>query len=265
MRRISAAALVGIAFWLSGPALSAQLPRPSAGDPRILVVDYDPLEVVELRGTLGFQTFIEFGPDERIENVAVGDATGWQITPNRAANLLFVKPLSEGPVTNMSVVTNLRHYSFELTARARAAVRSRDIVYTLRFLYPEAAVASIIPKPAAPEPPPLPQIANAAYSYDGSSRIVPSRIFDDGKSTYFQFQESEGFPAIYALDADGAEVVINSYMRSGYIITDQIARGFLLRQGKDVVRVYNDGFRLPKPGPDSPRARIRKCWLGLCL
>ena len=259
------AILFGVMVCCCGSAFAAQLPRPSAGDPRILVVDYDPVEVVELRGTLGFQTFIEFGSDERIENVAVGDATGWQITPNRAANLLFVKPLAEGPVTNMSVVTNLRHYSFELTARARATVRARDIVYTLRFLYPEAAVANIAPKEAAPAPPAPPQVANAAYSYDGSSKIVPARIFDDGKSTYFQFQESEGFPAIYGLDADGAETVINSYMRGGYVITDQVARGFLLRQGKDVVRVYNDGFKLPRPGPESPKARPRKCWLGICL
>ena len=68
------------------PQPLAQAPRPGSGDPRIFVVDYDPTQVVELNATMGYQTFIEFSPDEHIENVAVGDATGWQITPNRAAN-----------------------------------------------------------------------------------------------------------------------------------------------------------------------------------
>ena len=89
------------------------VPRPGSGDPRIFVVDYDPTQVVELNATMGYQTFIEFSPDEHIENVAVGDATGWQITPTRAANLLFIKPMGEMPTTNMTVVTNYRHYEFD--------------------------------------------------------------------------------------------------------------------------------------------------------
>ncbi len=36
---------------------------------------------------------IEFGHGERIENVAVGDSSAWQVTPNKRANLLFLKPL----------------------------------------------------------------------------------------------------------------------------------------------------------------------------
>ncbi len=161
------------------------LPRPGSGDPRIYVVDYDPTQVVELHGTLGYQTFVEFAPEEHIENVAIGDATGWQVTPNRAANLLFVKPMTEGPGTNMTVVTNLRRYAFALTARPHTAAGDHSIVYTLRFQYPEAAVATIArqPTPAAQEAPPIPKVANAAYSYDGSAKTVPSRIVDDGHAT----------------------------------------------------------------------------------
>jgi type IV secretion system protein VirB9 len=59
---------------------------------------------------------IEFGPDERIENVAIGDALAWQVTPNRGANLLFVKPVELAVATNMTVVTDRRRYAFELSA-----------------------------------------------------------------------------------------------------------------------------------------------------
>ena len=69
------------------------------------MVGYDPNEVVLLKASLGYQVLIEFAPDERIENVAIGDSLGWQITPNRKANLLFVKAMDQVPVTNMTVVT----------------------------------------------------------------------------------------------------------------------------------------------------------------
>ena len=115
------AALLCAALLAATPSQGALIPRPGSGDPRIYVVDYDPAQVVELRATMGYQTFIEFASDEHIENVAVGDAVGWQITPNRAANLLFVKPMSEVPTTNMTVVTNYRRYSFELSTRPPCA------------------------------------------------------------------------------------------------------------------------------------------------
>jgi type IV secretion system protein VirB9 len=221
--------------------------------------------VVVLNATLGYQTFIEFSPDEHIENVAVGDATGWQITPNRAANLLFIKPMGEVPATNMTVVTNYRHYAFELNARPHAPANDKSIVYTLRFQYPDVAVARLTDKPAAPEAPPVPKVANSAYSYDGSSKIVPARIFDDGHATYFEFREGESYPAIFSVDGDKNEVLVNSYMRDNYLIVDMLARGFVLRQGKEVTRIYNDGFQTAAPGPQSPQRRTKTCQSWICL
>lgn len=263
MRKTLSAFIAATFFIATTPSQGALIPRPGSGDPRIYVVDYDPAQVVELHATMGYQTFVEFASDEHIENVAVGDAAGWQITPNRAANLLFVKPLSDVPTTNMTVVTNYRRYSFELSVRPHAPAGDKSIVYTLRFQYPEVAVASVSPKPTAPEPPPLPKVVNAAYSYDGSPKIVPSRVFDDGKATYFEFRDGDSYPAIFSMDEGKNEQVVNTYMRSGYIVADQVSRGFVLRQGSDVTRVYNDGFHAPGPGPQSPRRRAQKCWI--CL
>ncbi|MFO1246638.1 MAG: P-type conjugative transfer protein VirB9 [Alphaproteobacteria bacterium] len=263
MRKTLSALIAATFFIATTPSQGALIPRPGSGDPRIYVVDYDPAQVVELHATMGYQTFVEFASDEHIENVAVGDAAGWQITPNRAANLLFVKPLSDVPTTNMTVVTNYRRYSFELSVRPHAPAGDKSIVYTLRFQYPEVAVASVSPKPTAPEPPPLPKVVNAAYSYDGSPKIVPSRVFDDGKATYFEFRDGDSYPAIFSMDEGKNEQVVNTYMRSGYIVADQVSRGFVLRQGSDVTRVYNDGFHAPGPGPQSPRRRAQKCWI--CL
>ena len=71
----------------------------------------------------GIQSTIEFAADERIENVAVGDSSAWQITPNRRASLLFVKPLTAHSRTNMTVVTDRRTYMFDLVAGEKTAAR----------------------------------------------------------------------------------------------------------------------------------------------
>jgi type IV secretion system protein VirB9 len=237
------------------PAQAAVSPRPSFGDPRIQVVGYDPTEVVQLKAALGYQLTIEFDAAEQIENVAIGDSLGWQVIPNRKANLLFVKPMERVPATNMTVVTNLRRYNFELSVRP-GTPKAADVLYTLRFEYPQAAPVIV----EAPPPPPPPQALNRAYSYEGSARIVPAAVFDDGQATYFQFGVQSDYPAIFAVDAD-EEAMVNWRIRDDYVVVDRLARGFVLRRGEDVTRIHNDGFAEAAPGPLAPQPRPkRKSW-----
>ena len=85
-------------------------------DPRLASRLYRPDEVVRVDGRMGVQASIVFADDEHIENVAVGDSESWQITPNKRANLLFVKPLAANARTNMTVVTDQHTYFFDLIA-----------------------------------------------------------------------------------------------------------------------------------------------------
>jgi type IV secretion system protein VirB9 len=251
MRR---AAICAAILTLAAAPAGAVAPHPGAGDPRIFEVMYDPSEVVELKGVLGYQLSLEFDPGERIENVAIGDALGWQVTPNRKANLLFLKPMAQRPDTNMTVVTNLRRYTFSLNVRARAP--AKQIPYTVRFLYPPAMVAVVEP----PVPPPPPVDRNHAYSYQGSTKALPTRMFDDGQSTYFAFAEGEDLPAIYAVEADGGEAVVNSHMRDGLIVVDRVSPGFVLRRGSEVTKVFNDGWHAQTVSTLAPKTRPEKPW-----
>jgi len=252
-----AIALLG-AVLVAPPPAAAVAPHPGAGDPRIFEVLYDPQEVVELHGVLGYQLSLEFDPAERIENVAIGDALGWQVTPNRKANLLFLKPMAQRPATNMTVVTNLRRYNFQLSVRTKARARDRAeaIPYSVRFTYPQAAVAIV-----EPPPPPAPPVdRNHAYSYQGSGKALPIRMFDDGQATYFAFAGEEDLPAIFAVDPDGGETVVNSHMRDGYIVVDRLAPGFVLRRGAEVTKVFNDGWQGPQVSALSPKVKPKEPW-----
>jgi len=227
----------------SGVAISAVVPEPGPGDPRIRIVRYEPDQVVELRAAIGYQMTLEFGPGERIENVSIGDGLGWQVTPNHKANLLFLKPLDVRSVTDMTVVTNLRRYVFDLSARRPAPRGDRSLIFRVRFEYPEPFVAVAESKPApAPQPP---HDVNHAYRIEGAAESAPLRVFDDGHDTYFAFPSTTEYPAIFAVEPDRKEAVVNSATRDGYVVVDRLAGAFVLRHGAQVTRIVNDGYLEP--------------------
>ena len=120
------------------PCLAAQTPKPGASDPRIRTVAYDADQVVELKAVFDYQLMLEFGADERIENVSIGDGLAWQITPNKRADLLFVKPITAATPTNMTVVTDQHRYVFRLSAQAATGLKPDAITYVVKFIYPAA-------------------------------------------------------------------------------------------------------------------------------
>lgn len=245
--------LFALLLLLAAAPARAVTPRPAGGDPRIQFVTYDPFQVVELKGALRRQLTVEFDPGERIENVAIGDSLAWQVTPNRRANLLFLKPMSRRPSTNMTVVTNLRRYNFQLTATAEPV---RGQAFSVRFLYPEPVAVRVAPPP--PDPPP--EVRNAAYSFQGSRALLPTRVFDDGRDTYFAYPADAELPAIFAIDSDGQEALVNLRLREGLFVADRVAQGFVLRRGDETTRIFNDGFRRPEASqvPEKRRSFWRR-------
>ncbi|KPF68011.1 hypothetical protein IP88_12000, partial [alpha proteobacterium AAP81b] len=206
---VTALAATGTALAATATAQAATVPAPGPVDPRIRTIVYNPREVVTITGQLGYQMVVSFGAGERIENISVGDSLGWQVTPNKKADLLFLKPIDRLPSTNMTVVTNLRRYNFELITVPGSTRRSQT--YDIRFVYPNEEIAAA----QAPAAEPVisdalpPEGWNFAYSYTGAKTNVPARVFDDGRFTYFQWPAGIDTPAIFAIDADGKEALVN--------------------------------------------------------
>jgi len=241
MSRIALIA-VSAAMLFVGTTQAAITPLHSANDPRIRIVEYVPDQVVTLKATLGYVVTVMFGEGERIENVSIGDSLGWQVTPNRKANLLFLKPVELSPATNMTVVTNLRTYTLDLQVRRKTRGDERSVIFALKFDYPAPVLAMLEPV-EAPKPPEPPKDLNKAYSYKGSGAGLPLRVFDDGSATYFEFAENTEYPAIFAVDEDHEEATVNVSQRDGLLVIDRLASAFILRRGAEVSQIINEAFR----------------------
>ena len=205
-------------------ALTAEVsPRPGPEDPHIQRALYDPEQVVALRGALGWQIMIEFGGDERIENVSIGDSLAWQVTPNTRAKMLVLKPLLRNGSTNMTVVTSLRRYAFALSTGPRLA----RTPWVLHFDYPPPVV-EILPEP----PPPPPVKLNFGYVRQGDGSVMPTRVWDDGRQTYFEFAEQTPIPAIFAWGpGKNDESLVNVATRGRIQVVQQTGQRFILRSG----------------------------------
>ena len=217
-------------------ALLACTSAVAASDKRIQTLAYSPDHIVQILGRSGIQSTIEFAPDERIENVAVGNSAAWQITPNRRASLLFVKPLAARSRTNMTVVTDRRTYMFDLVAGDKWTTP----VYALKFSYPNEkpiqAASQPVQQAAAPTPSqPSAVMAAEKLHFDwnskGSGKLLPTRVFDDGASVYLVWNKDTPLPAILTVSEDRKEGPVNYRMSGEYIVISPIPANLMLRYG----------------------------------
>jgi type IV secretion system protein VirB9 len=206
-----------LAFLYASPASAQVRPQPGIGDPRIQTVMYDPNQVVLLEVPGGYQLTLEFAPDERIENVAVGDSGAWQVIPNKRGDRLFLKPLGTA-ITNMTVVTDARSYIFELSPGSVG-----NAAFTVRFQYPPP------PKPAVPE---TAMNEPGRYKLSGDGDLRPDAISDDGAETYMIWRPEQTLPAVFVIDRDGKETLADGAMRDGRYVLDSVNNKLLFRTDK---------------------------------
>ncbi len=228
-------------------------PTPIATDARIKTVMYSPNEVIKFTGYYRFQSNIQFGDDEQIGTISLGDSIAWQMNP--VGNRLFLKPIEQDATTNMTVITNKHTYFFELHADEAKSISDKNLIFELRIIYPgdeTGAVANSIDHVPDLEQEDLSKY-NFRYTINGSPDISPIRIFDDGEFTYFQFHDINAeIPAFFQVDKEGNESILNYRARGPYIVIERVAARYTLRHGKSVVCVFNEAMTLGKPTPKKP-------------
>ena len=132
--------VLGLCVFASS-ALAQQVPITT--DSRIRTLVYNPNEVYELKFYYGYQSFIEFSEDEEIEMISIGEAFAWRLTP--AGKRLFVRPLEIAGHTNMTIISNKRTYHFDIRSGEYDGRADEELVYTVRFFYPQIGQPLPIP------------------------------------------------------------------------------------------------------------------------
>jgi type IV secretion system protein VirB9 len=191
---------------VAAPALAQLQPQSAGGDPRLQAVDYDSGTVVQLRGAPGYQMMVELSPDEQVQSVALGDASAWQVSVSKSGDRLFLKPAQPGVSTNMTVVTSVRVYNFDL---ASVSAPSPDMPYTVEFRYPSSE--------SARDDAQYVDVAGATrritrYKVTGDKQLWPSGMTNDGQHTFIVWPRSAPIPAVYAVDSRGRDVLVNGMM-----------------------------------------------------
>jgi type IV secretion system protein VirB9 len=253
--RPAAAAFLMISS-LSCPATGAQTPTGGSLDPRVTSVTYQENNVVQVFATYGISTMIVFDEEERFETISLGDTESWQVVPAEKGNILFVKPIAKDVTTNMNVVTTKRIYYLELRDFPPDAGRK---VFGIRFHYLEKNLNAALRKEAEQRAA-WPNISgidkanvNIDYSFSGDARLKPLMVFDDGSKTFFKFDAQ--VPAIFAVNSDFSETLMNFRREGEYIVIDGTSAQFTLRDGDQWICIFNlrkPDFGAPDPGIFGP-------------
>lgn len=225
--------------------MAAQAAKPIVSDSRIKTLVYSPNEVFGVTVHYGYQSYIEFGPDEKIEAYSLGDSTPWRIAT--AGNRMFITPIDGYSHTNMNVITSRRSYTFDLESKiAPEEEADINLTYVLRFYYPDDSFdqVELIGEELESKkelPMEVNEDFNFNYSLVGPDNIAPTKVFDDGKVTFFEFPDQISMaPSISVIDFNGNESSVRTRKQGKFIVVERIAGQFALRFSQNLVCIFNE-------------------------
>lgn len=238
MNRIVFAAVLSICCL--NLAFAALKDKPIALDSRIKTYIYSENEIFRLVVHYGYQTSIEFADGEEIQTISTGNNFAWQLTP--IGRRLFIKPLEENIITNMTILTSKRTYHMEVQSKGQSSGADEELAYVIRFFYPSddfnLAKSEVVAKDVDPIPTVKP--FNFNYTLSGADDIAPLKVFDDGINTFFKFPE--GIGALPTFEVEGASGALTPRQKGAYIIINVVADKIRLVKNNHVVTVYNENL-----------------------
>jgi len=214
------------------------LPAPGLSDPRIRLAPYSSDQVYRLNGFVGYQVDLQFEPGESFVGLGVGDIEG--ISFVAADNHLFLKPKAAKVGTNLTILTNRRSYQIDYSVSSTHPDATEEVTYALRFTYPAPEKAADRVNAALESDPH--RARNIDYWFCGNPALMPTAASDDGVHTRLRFAAKAEQPAIFVLNEDGTESLLNFSMDQGDVILHRVARRLILRRGHLSGCVLNKGF-----------------------
>lgn len=212
----------------AAPVLAEQDPVGFKADVRIKKYVYDENNVYNLDLFLKSVTAIQFSADEVIQSILIGDSASWEVVKLKAGNVVSIKPVLEDALTNMTVYTDQRVYSFELRAAGEMESGSKGgsaQSFRAVFSYPDSGDKDADVFTPGPK--------NADYMVTGPMNFRPAAIYDNGYQTTFVMVKGSPRPAIFKVGEKGKEKLVNSRNDGDKITVDGTGDFWVLRIGDD--------------------------------
>jgi type IV secretion system protein VirB9 len=213
-------------------------------DRRIQYVTYDSDEVVTVEAVVGVVTHIVLEAGESYVTHAFGDGKAWDFAVK--GNHYFLKAVAANADSNLTVVTDRRSYHFGLRLATGA---DAPATFEVVFRYPDSDARK---KREATRRRELDEAfarrgerPNLAYTMSGDLDIAPLNAWDDGTFTYFKFAGNRDIPAIYVVDAEGAESIVNRHSTgpaNDIVVVHKVAARWVFRLGTRALAVWNDVY-----------------------
>ena len=220
------------------------IPAKGGTDARIRVTAYNDSEVYKLRGYIGYQIDLEFEPGETFVGLGAGDIDGLSFVGQD--NHLFLKPKAARVTTNITVLTNRRHYHLDYSALSQRISDADEVIYALRFTYPAEDHSKLAAREVEgrlnAQLEALARPRNVDYWYCGQPTLQPVAASDDGVHTRLRFAPNADLPAIFVRNDDDTESLLNFSIESGDVVIHRVARRFILRRGKLTGCIVNQGY-----------------------
>lgn len=218
------------------------VPLKGTVDSRIRTVLYDPMQVYRLEAFVGYQIELVFADGERFAGQGSGDVEG--IVVGAHENHVIVKPRAEQVGTNLVIYTNRRAYRFDYVVHGHAPnPRVDEVIYTVLFRYPpetaredERRIEQSLARVGSARE------RNLDYWFCGSEAVKPVAAFDDGVQTHLTFGSRAELPAVFLLNDDGTESLLNFTVEDGVIVVHRVARRMVVRRGGLVGCIVNQGY-----------------------
>ncbi|MGX9120403.1 TrbG/VirB9 family P-type conjugative transfer protein [Mesorhizobium sp. BHbsci] len=235
-------------FVLATAVMAEQSPVGFASDARIKRYAYDEHNVYKLDLYLKSVTAIQFDVGENVESILLGDSASWQVIKLKMGNVVSLKPLIDQALTNMTIYTDQRVYTFELRSvgEIKAGVKAGAAqAFRIVFTYPDQSKPS--DKNLARGGP-----VNHQYVASGHAQFRPLAVTDNTLQTTFVLPKGAPRPAIFRVGHDREEKLVNSRTDGDHIIVDGTSDYWVMRIGNDAVCVGKTSAAMVKP--------VRKGW-----
>jgi type IV secretion system protein VirB9 len=208
---------------------------PSGEDNRIAILRYAPGAPAQLRAIAGVELTVLMPRGEHVQKVTVGDPSVVRVeVPGEHDGLIIsaLRPLND---VSLDIETEQQSYKFNVSVTYEGTVP-----WLIRLTKGGSMATNPLfnGRPALWTPPAI--VTPGEWKLKGDKALQPTSIRDDGAKVFIQWPATQPVPAVFSLDDQGNEQMVNGYMRGDAFVIDRVFDHLVFRIDKAMAKADRD-------------------------